>query len=337
MSNNPTRYIKSIAHQPVDPGIHGQIVDSMSATTDKRGNAPSIRMAMSNGLPAGAIVEYTGNEVPDGYRRRDDIPTLSELNDKLTQYDMDNAQYLTDKFRFATKDGKDGYIKKVSGADTFFPFSSGIKYTRIAKDITTSNTPSARTYTFTEDGEYLIIAFHGNSGGRALTLSLDTTNVQQTLFNTENFYEGSSADSRCVTCLKIVKAKNGDSITVNSSSPGGTTNAGYIVYKLKGFNFNTITKITAVGQENVVNNSIPISSKGKYLTVFTSTNALIKNYVTEDTIMFIREFIIDADNQPVSFIIAISEQEDNSSIPMVTVDRLSLGYYGYSYYLGQIQ
>lgn len=85
MSNNPTRYIKSIAHQPVDPGIHGQIVDSMSATTDKRGNAPSIRMAMSNGLPAGAIVEYTGNEVPDGYRRRDDIPTLSELNDNLAQ------------------------------------------------------------------------------------------------------------------------------------------------------------------------------------------------------------------------------------------------------------
>lgn len=86
MSNNPTRYIKSIAHQPVDPGIHGQIVDSMSATTDKRGNAPSIRMAMSNGLPAGAIVEYTGNEVPDGYRRRDDIPTLSELNDNLSGF-----------------------------------------------------------------------------------------------------------------------------------------------------------------------------------------------------------------------------------------------------------
>lgn len=86
MSNNPTRYIKSIAHQPVDPGIHGQIVDSMSNTTDKRTNAPSIRMAMSNGLPAGAIVEYTGNEVPDGYRRRDDIPTLSELNDNLSGF-----------------------------------------------------------------------------------------------------------------------------------------------------------------------------------------------------------------------------------------------------------
>lgn len=259
---------------------------------------------------------------------------IGEIDDSLT----DGIGGTTDKFRFGTDgNGNYGYIKEVEGADTFFPFSSGIKYTRIAKNITTSNTPSARTYTFTEDGEYLIIAFHGNSGGRALTLSLDTTNVQQTLFNTENFYEGSSADSRCVTCLKIVKAKNGDSITVNSSSPGGTTNAGYIVYKLKGFNFNTITKITAVGQENVVNNSIPISSKGKYLTVFTSTNALIKNYVTEDTIMFIREFIIDANNQPVSFIIAISEQEDNSSIPMVTVDRLSLGYYGYSYYLGQIQ
>ena len=45
-----------------------------------------------------------------------------QLNDNLTQYDMNNAQYLTDKFRFATKDGKDGYIKKVEGADTFFPF-----------------------------------------------------------------------------------------------------------------------------------------------------------------------------------------------------------------------
>lgn len=119
MSNNPTRYIKSIAHQPVDPGIHGQIVDSMSATTDKRGNAPSIRMAMSNGLPAGAIVEYTGNEVPDGYRRRDDIPTLSELNDNLT----DGIGGTTDKFRFGTDgNGNYGYIKDVGGADTFFPF-----------------------------------------------------------------------------------------------------------------------------------------------------------------------------------------------------------------------
>lgn len=269
-----------------------------------------------------------------GLQATDVQDAVDEINDNLT----DGIGGTTDKFRFGTDgNGNYGYIKEVEGADTFFPFSSGIKYTRIAKSITTSNTPGARTYNFTENGTYIIVGFHGNSNGRALTLSLDTTNVQQTLFNTENFYEGSSADSRCVTCVKIVKANSGDSFVINSSSPGGTTNAGYIVYKLKGFNFNTITKITAVGQENVVNNSIPISSKGKYLTVFTSTDALIKNYVTEDTIMFIREFIIDADNQPVSFIIAISEQEDNSSIPMVTVDRLSLGYCGYSYYLGQIQ
>ena len=78
------QFIKKVGVTPVDEGVHGQIIDSMSATTDKTTNAPSIRMALSNGVPAGSVIDYEGETVPDGYIRRDDIPTLSELNDNLT-------------------------------------------------------------------------------------------------------------------------------------------------------------------------------------------------------------------------------------------------------------
>ena len=81
-----TRWMKSIAHTQPDPGIHGQIVDSMSATTDKRTNAPSIRMAMSNGVPAGAVISYDGQTAPDGYRERSDLMDLSQLNATIAWY-----------------------------------------------------------------------------------------------------------------------------------------------------------------------------------------------------------------------------------------------------------
>ena len=48
--------------------------------------------------------------------------SLNSINDNLT----DGIGGTSDKFRFGTDgNGNYGYIKKVSGADTFFPFSSG--------------------------------------------------------------------------------------------------------------------------------------------------------------------------------------------------------------------
>ena len=79
-----------------------------------------------DGVPVGALMTFSGEELPEGYEpaETEEQISIQQLNDNLTQYDMNNSQYLTDKFRFATKDGKDGYIKKVLGADTFFPFKS---------------------------------------------------------------------------------------------------------------------------------------------------------------------------------------------------------------------
>ena len=90
---------RKVATTPIvpTPSGGGNVINSWNTSDNKETNAPSIK-----------IVE----------------DKFDEINDNLTQYDMNNSQYLTDKFRFATKDGKDGYIKKVLGADTFFPFKS---------------------------------------------------------------------------------------------------------------------------------------------------------------------------------------------------------------------
>ena len=87
--------------------------------------AIKMNQIMNKTIPTNGIIAYDvpeGGTIPEGFVASN-IDAIDEINDNLTQYDMDNAQYLTDKFRFATKNGKDGYIKKVEGADTFFPFS----------------------------------------------------------------------------------------------------------------------------------------------------------------------------------------------------------------------
>ena len=150
-----TRWMKSIAHTQPDPGIHGQIVDSMSATTDKRTNAPSIRMAMSNGVPAGAVISYDGQTVPDGYRERSDLMDLSQLNDNLSGFKFyptgtqivglvaDDSAYTDADGNYIIADSPTGetMIDNVTykaiastkdtrgevGADTGIPFSGGLK------------------------------------------------------------------------------------------------------------------------------------------------------------------------------------------------------------------
>jgi hypothetical protein len=84
-----------------------------------------------------------------GLQATDVQGAVDELNDNLT----DGIGGTSDKFRFGTDgSGNYGYIKKVAGADTFFPFKKKYNASDMVNLVNGSGeTYSNSTYTFTED------------------------------------------------------------------------------------------------------------------------------------------------------------------------------------------
>ena len=97
---------------------------------------------------------------------------IGKIDDNLT----DGIGGTTDKFRFGTDgNGNYGYIKKVEGADTFFPFSSK------AKLLWTNSNPSA---TFTPQ-----------------TVNIDLTNYESILVEVKS----STSSDNLTSCIGYIK------------------------------------------------------------------------------------------------------------------------------------
>jgi hypothetical protein len=93
-----------------------------------------------------------------GLQATDVQGAVDELNDNLT----DGIGGTTDKFRFGTdSNGNYGYIKKVEGADTFFPFKSGGRWEKITKAI---NGSSWTDITTDIEGLSLVVIAWGTDG-----------------------------------------------------------------------------------------------------------------------------------------------------------------------------
>lgn len=117
--------------------------------------------------------------------------SLNSISDNLT----DGIGGTSDKFRFGTDgNGNYGYIKKVEGADTFFPFSSK------AKLLWTNSNPSA---TFTPQ-----------------TVNIDLTNYESILVEVKS----STSSDNLTSCIGYIK-KGTISGYIGVARPISSTNA----------------------------------------------------------------------------------------------------------------
>jgi hypothetical protein len=96
---------------------------------------------------------------------------VDEINDNLT----DGIGGTSDKFRFGTDgNGNYGYIKKVAGADTFFPFSEKNAPTIPGMynkwwNIATSGGNDTRTFNVTSKNKYAIVTVFGVGKNSAMS------------------------------------------------------------------------------------------------------------------------------------------------------------------------
>jgi len=150
---------------------------------------------------------------------------ISEINDNVT----DGIGGTTDKFRFGTDgNGNYGYIKKVGGADTFFPFSSKLEFNGIVH--TEAN---ARVLSLTiNDDSTLIIAIANTTVGSSGNYSADLSSNGATQITKQGTFGNgwySSAKSGATVGI-YSKNKNASATFTASNNAGGI---GLIIVKFK--------------------------------------------------------------------------------------------------------
>lgn len=107
-----------------------QLMENATDTIDEdtfRGGADKVYVSVYRVTQTGFNLETPELLLPK-------VESITQLNSDLT----DGIGGTSDTFRFGTDNGQYGYIKKVGGADTFFPFSSG-ELTLKAKGVVVSS------------------------------------------------------------------------------------------------------------------------------------------------------------------------------------------------------
>lgn len=159
------------------------------------------------------VTTYTQNGDSFGAKDVNDTNTaVNELNNNLIAENLQPFQ-----FAYDNETGKYGYKAKVEGADTFFPFSSGLEEMELVYNNKTFSTHSHIEYTFDLDGDYLV-CFIGltwedtNSVSITPVLNSSTSSIE---YIAQDIVSSGASHKFKMSYAVLNNCKEGDMLTVD--------------------------------------------------------------------------------------------------------------------------